>query len=67
MSEWLAGIPLGWGKVIAIIAFAAIAIWAWMRPRNFIYEEAPDQSRWRDLRIWTSVLMVIHIIIYASF
>ena len=67
MSDWLAGLPLVWGKIIAIVAFFGIAIWAWRRPRSFILQGAPDSSRWRDLRIWASILMAIQIVIYLSF
>ena len=67
MSEWLAGIPLVWGKVIAVIAFVGIAIWAWKRPRSFVYQGAPDSSAWRDLRIWATVLLAVQIVIYLSF
>lgn len=67
MSEWLAGLPLVWGKIIAIVAFFGIAIWAWKRPRGFIFQGAPDSARWRDLRLWASILMAIQIVIYLSF
>lgn len=67
MSDWLTNLSLGWGKVVAVVAFVGIAVWAWKRPRSFIYQEAPDQSRWRDLRIWASILMVTQILIYLSF
>jgi len=67
MYEWLAGVPLFWGKIIAVAGFAGMIVWAWVRPRHFIFEDAPDRRTWRDLRIWASLLMVIQIVIYLTF
>ena len=67
MTEWLAGLPLWWGKVVAVVCFVGIAIWAWRRPRSFIFEGAPDNNRWRDLRVWATVLMGVQIVIYLAF
>ncbi len=67
MSDWLAGLSLVWGKIVAVIAFVGIAIWAWMRPKSFIFQGAPDSHRWRDLRVWASILIAVQIVIYLSF
>ncbi len=67
MSEWLAGLPLYWGKVIAVAGYIGMIFWVWVRPKSFIFHEAPDNRRWRDLRIWASVLLGIQILIYLSF
>ena len=67
MPDWLTGLPLWWGKVVAVVFFVGITIWAWRRQRSFIFEGAPDNSRWRDLRIWASLLMGIQIVIYLAF
>jgi len=67
MPEWLAGLPLYWGKVIAVVGYIGMIIWAWFRPRSFIFHGAPDNRKWRDLRIWASVLLGIQILIYLSF
>jgi len=67
MTDWMADLPLWWGKVVAVVCFFGMAIWAWRRPRSFIFEGAPDNHRWRDLRVWASVLMGIQIVIYLAF
>jgi hypothetical protein len=67
MDEWLKSIPLYWGKITAAVLFAGMIFWAWFRPRNFIFNDAPDRRWWRDLRIWTTVLLGLQIIIYLSF
>jgi hypothetical protein len=67
MGDWLSGLPLWWGKVIAIVFFVGIAVWAWRRPRSYIYQDAPSDHRWRDLRMWASVLMAIQCLLYLAF
>lgn len=67
MYDWLVDLPLVWARILAVVAFTGMVLWAWLRPRSFIYEGAPDGHWWRDLRIWASLCMVIQIIIYLSF
>ena len=67
VNDWLGSISLVWGKVVAVIAFAGIAVWAWRRPRSFIFQGSPDSRRWRDLRLWASILIAVQIVIYLTF
>lgn len=67
MIEWLSKVPLFWPKVIAVLIFSGGIVWTWVRPKSFIYEDAPDNKRWRDLRIWITVVMVFQICIYLYF
>ena len=67
MMEWLESLPLVIGKYIAALFFLGMIIWAWFRPKSYILKGAPDQRWWRDLRIWTTVLLGLQIIIYLSF
>jgi len=60
-------IPLFWGKVVAIIFFLAVILWAWRRPRAYVFEGAPDQRGWRDLRIWATLLLIVQIALYLIF
>jgi len=67
MLDWFQSLPLYWAQVIAVVLFAGTIVWAWTRPRAYIYRDAPTQKRWRDLRIWATILMIIQIILYISF
>jgi hypothetical protein len=67
MAEWLAGIPLFWGKIIAVLALAGMVVWTWIRPKDFVMRGAPDSHRWRDLRIWASLLLAVQVVLYLSF
>ncbi|MBN2013307.1 hypothetical protein JW960_28510 [candidate division KSB1 bacterium] len=67
MAEWLANIPLYVPKIIAVLVFAGGMIWTWRRPKSFIYKDAPDHKRWRDLRIWITFVMICQIAVYLYF
>ena len=67
MTEWLSNVSLLWPKVIAVFIFLGGIVWTWFRPKSFIFEEAPDNKRWRDLRIWITIVMVFQIGIYLYF
>ena len=67
MIDWLNSVPLFWAKVIAVATYVSIVIWAWLRPKSFIFQGAPDNRGWRDLRIWATVIMVIQIALYIYF
>ena len=57
-------IPLYWGVVVTVILYVGIGIWAILRPKKYIFIGAPNQAKWRDLRIWTVILVVIQIAVY---
>ena len=67
MVQWLEGLPVVLGKYIAALFFCGMIIWAWFRPSRYIFEGAPDKSRWRDLRIWATVFLGIQVVLYIVF
>lgn len=67
MADWLAGIPLYWGKIIAVLGFTGMVVWTWFRPRSFVMHGAPDNRGWRDLRIWASCLLAVQVVLYLAF
>jgi hypothetical protein len=67
MAEWLSSVPMYWPKVFAVLTFSGGIVWTWFRPKSFIFQDAPDNKRWRDLRIWITIVMVLQIGIYLYF
>ena len=61
--EW----PAYWANNISIILFAGLFVLLWCVPKAWLYVGAPDQARWRDVRIWASVLILIQIGLYVIF
>jgi len=67
MSHWLKSIPLIWVTVFTIIGFLALAVWVWLQPTGYVFEGAPDKKKWRDLRLWATVMIVVEAIVYIIF
>ncbi len=66
MFDWIMDLPDSLPKWISILTFVVIAIWAWFRPRVYIFTDAPSQKWWCDLRIWATVFMVVQTAIYLA-
>ena len=67
MTAWLEDLPLVLGKYFATLFFIGMIFWAWLRPREYIFEGAPDISRWRDLRVWATIFLGIQVVLYIVF
>ncbi|MGB1342027.1 MAG: hypothetical protein ACPHAN_15730 [Pseudomonadales bacterium] len=63
----LANLPLEWANYLSIFGFLCLFALVWFIPRHAVFEDAPDQSRWRDIRLWASLLIVLQLVIYAVF
>ena len=64
MSGYL---PVEWANYLSIIGFVCLAVVVWSIPKHRVYAGAPDQARWRDFRIWATVLIVIQLTLYSLF
>ena len=67
MVDWLADLPVWWANVITVVLFIAIALACFLVPRRVFMEDAPDQSRWRDVRGWALILIIVQLGIYSLF
>ena len=63
----LANLPLEWANYLSIFGFLCLFALVWSIPRRAVFKDAPDQSRWRDIRLWASLLIVLQLVIYAVF
>ncbi|MBK8399423.1 MAG: hypothetical protein IPL26_29795 [Leptospiraceae bacterium] len=61
---WLL-LPDSFAKPSAGILFLGLLIVVWTLPVSRIYEEKP--TFWKDLRIWSSILLILQFFIYAIF
>jgi hypothetical protein len=63
----LASLPVAWANYISIAGFLFLAVLVWLIPRRLIFTGAKDQSRWRDMRLWATVLIAAQLAIYTLF
>ena len=62
-----ASMPVAWANYLSIAGFLLLALLVWLIPRKLIYTGAEDSARWRDIRIWASVLITLQLFLYALF
>ncbi|MGV7927879.1 MAG: hypothetical protein AB2L13_03060 [Spirochaetota bacterium] len=67
MFDWIHGLPLWTAKLGAVLLFAGVLATVWSLPKEFVYFGAPDRARWRDLRVWATVLLAVQCGIYYVF
>ncbi len=67
MFDWIHGLPLWSAKMGAAFLFLGILAITWATPADFVFHGAPDRARWRDLRIWATVLILTQCLIYYIF
>ncbi len=67
MIDTLYSLPLWYAKLAAMIIFGSMLVVAWFLPYDFIIKGAPNRKRWRDLRIWATLLTVVQCVIYYIF
>jgi hypothetical protein len=68
INSALAPIYQPWAKVCAIGFFVGTMIWVFVGlRREYVNVQAPSRKLWHDLRIWTIVSMLPHIVVYLSF
>lgn len=60
-------LPVEWANYLSIVGFLFLAGVVWSIPKHRVYAGAPDMARWRDFRIWASVLIVIQLTLYSVF
>ena len=53
-----------WARILAIGFFVGTMIWAFMLRKEYLQIDAPSKSIVADLRVWTVISMLPHVVIY---
>lgn len=64
MRGVVASIPHVWVKIFTAVGFLVIAAVVWLVRRETVYYEVTERKWWRDLRLWTAVIIATQIVIY---
>jgi hypothetical protein len=67
MFDFIASLPLYTAKIGAVILFSGILLLVWSLPRHYVYAEGEVNARWKDLRIWATLLLLIQLLLYRIF
>ena len=60
-------LPVVWANYISILGFLVLGILVWAIPKRLIYIDASDQAKWRDIRVWATVLIGFQVALYLVF
>lgn len=60
-------LPVEWANYLSIVGFLVLGVFVWLIPKERVYAGAPDMARWRDFRIWATVLISIQLGLYSLF
>ena len=64
IDQWLGSLPMSVAMGTALSLYVLAVIWVWRLRREFVFRGAPDQSNWRDLRIWATLVVLPYVAIY---
>lgn len=64
MREVVEGISLSSVKYFTVIGFVLVAAAVWLVRRQTVFEGVVDRKWWRDLRLWTVVVVATQVVIY---
>ena len=59
-------IPIGLVTIFAMALFSSIGIACWTLGREQSFMDAPDQNRWRDLRLWATLVVAAQFGLYYA-
>ena len=65
VDNWLASLPMGVAMACALGLYGLAVIWVWTLKREFVFRGAPDQRRWRDLRVWATLVVIPYVLVYV--
>jgi hypothetical protein len=65
--EWLQNAPVWWANAATEVMFILIALAVFAVPKRVFMADAPNQSHWRDVRLWAVILIAVQLGIYAVF
>ncbi|MEA3364158.1 MAG: hypothetical protein U9Q79_00840 [Candidatus Hydrogenedentes bacterium] len=68
IDEFLAGFYMPTARIIALGFFIGTMVWVFVGLKEeYVNLEAPGKRFWYDLRIWTIVSMLPHLVVYFYF
>jgi hypothetical protein len=65
VDAWLGSLPMSVAVGCAVGLYVVALIWTWTLRREFVFRGAPDRKRWRDLRIWATLVILPYIAVYV--
>jgi hypothetical protein len=65
--NWANHVSELWARIFIITAFFIPFIFSLTMKKDYILKGSIDKKRWRDLKLWVLILVIIQTLIYAYF
>ena len=65
IDAWLGALPMSVALICALALYGAAVLWVWTLKREFVLRGAPGNERWRDLRIWATLVVLPYVAVYV--
>ena len=67
MNDVLSRAYMPWAIIAALALFASAVVWVFTLRREYVNLDAPSKHLWHDLRLWTILSMLPHVVVYLYF
>ena len=67
IDTMLEPIYMPWARIFAIALFIGAMVWVWSLRVEYVNLDRPNNKWYSDLRIWTILCMLPHVIVYLVF
>ena len=67
IDAWLQPVYMPWARVLALSLFFGAMIWVWTLRVEYVNVDRPNTKWYTDLRVWTVLCMLPHVIVYLVF
>ena len=65
--NWLENVSELWGRILIIVTLIIPLVFTLTLKNEYIFRDAPDTHRWRNLKVWTAIIVILQIAIYIYF
>ena len=68
INNFVGNYYMPWARVFALGFFILTMVWVYVGLKNdYVNRHAPSRKPWHDLRVWTVLSMLPHLIVYFYF
>ncbi len=67
IDQLLHPVYMPWARVFALALFFGAMIWVWTLRVEYVNVDRPNNKWYTDLRVWTVLCMLPHVIVYMVF
>lgn len=70
MNVWLSSpsLYMPWARIVAVGLFVGTMLWVYFGlNEQYVNLDAPSKRFWADLRLWTVLSMLPHVVVYLYF